>query len=317
MSFHRRLELLDYTPKVSAVVPNYNHARFLAQRLDSILAQTYKNVEILILDDCSTDDSRDVIERYCKKDPGRIRALFNDRNSGSVFRQWRKGIENSVGDLVWICESDDFCEPDFLEGLVKNFKDRSVNVAFGRIQFSDKDGNLQQGLDHYREGAEPGIWAAPLTRPAWQWFAGGFGINNVIANVGGCIFRRQSLSESVWLESENYSILGDWFLYCHLAGGGQISYEPSSVAYFRQHGGNISVASFVTPEYYEEHERLMLHLRRRWGVPDETVEAFYRKVVLQYAHHGMQEKLGPLEVHCDKRKLLAEKRALPHILIAF
>ncbi len=312
-----RLELLDYTPKVSAIVPNYNHAQFLEQRIDSILAQTYKNVEILILDDCSTDGSRAVIERYCKKNPDRVRALFNDRNSGNVFRQWRKGIENSTGELVWICESDDFCEPDFLEGLVKNFKDRSVNIAFGRIQFSDEDGNLQPGLDQYREGAEPGIWDAPLTRPARRWFAGGFGVNNVIANVGGCIFRRQSLPESVWCEAENYSILGDWFLYCHLAGGGQIAYEPSAVAYFRQHSGNTSVASFVTSGYYEEHERLMLLLRQQWGVPDETVEAFHHKVARQYAHHRLEEKLGPLKFYCDKQKLLAQKRTRPHILIAF
>ncbi len=317
LPFRRRLELLDYAPTVSAIVPNYNHAQFLEQRIDSILAQTYKNVEILILDDCSTDGSRAIIERYCKKYPDRIRALFNDRNSGNVFHQWHKGIENSAGELVWICESDDFCEPDFLEGLVKNVKDRSVNIAFGRIQFSDEDGNLQQGLDQYREGAEPGIWDAPLTRPARRWFTGGFGVNNVIANVGGCIFRRQSLPEPVWDETENYSILGDWFLYCHLAGGGQIAYEPSAVAYFRQHSGNTSVASFVTPGYYEEHERLMLLLRQRWGVPHETVEAFYQKVALQYARHRLEEKLGPLESYCDKQKLLAENRARPHILIAF
>ncbi len=317
LPFRRRLDLLDYAPKVSAIVPNYNHARYLKERVDSILAQTYENVEILILDDCSIDDSRAVIERYCEENPDRIRALFNDKNSGNVFRQWRKGIENTAGELVWICESDDFCEPDFLEGLVKNFKDRSVNIAFGRIQFSDEDGNLRQGLDQYREIAEPGIWDAPLTRPARRWFTGGFGVNNVIANVGGCIFRRRSLPEPVWGETETYSTLGDWFLYCHLAGGGQIAYEPSAVAYFRQHTGNTSVASFVTPGYYEEHERLMLLLRRRWGVPDDTVEAFYHKVAFQYARHRLEDKLGPLQSYCDKLKLLAERRTRPHILVAF
>ena len=317
LPFHRRLELLDHAPKVSAIVPNYNHARFLGQRIDSILAQTYENVEILILDDCSTDDSRTVIDRYCEKYPDRIRAIFNDENSGNVFRQWRKGIENSTGELVWICESDDFCEPDFLEVLVKNFRDRSVNIAFGRIQFSDESGNFRPWLDQYRELAEPGIWDAPLTRPARRWFAGGFGVNNVIANVGGCIFRRRSLPEPVLREAGNYSVLGDWFLYSHFADGGQIAYEPSAVAYFRQHDGNTSVASFVTPGYYEEHERLMLHLRRQWSVPDETVEAFYGKIAFQYGRHRLDKKFGPLESHCDKQKLLAQERTRPHILVAF
>ena len=317
LPFRQRLELLDYAPKVSAIVPNYNHARFLEQRIDSILAQTYENVEILILDDFSTDDSRSVIERYREEHPDRIRVLYSEANSGNVFRQWRKGIENSTGELVWVCESDDFCEQDFLEVLVKNFRDRSVNIAFGRIQFSKEDGSLRQGLDQYRENAEPGIWDAPLTRPARRWFAGGFGVNNVIANVGGCIFRRQLLPEAVWDEAAGYSILGDWFLYCHLAGGGQIAYEPSAVAYFRLHDSNTSVASYTKLGYYEEHERLMLLLRRRWGVPDETVEAFHHKVVFQYDRHGLAEKLGPLESYCDKRKLLAEQRAYLHVLIAF
>ncbi|MEW6638650.1 MAG: glycosyltransferase, partial [Actinomycetota bacterium] len=300
---HRRLELLEYRPKVSVIVPNYNHAPFLEQRIESILAQTYENIEVLILDDCSTDDSRAIIERYRARHPDRVRTLFNEANSGNVFRQWRKGLENSGGELVWICESDDFCEPDFLEGLVDKFKDPSVEIAFGRIQFSDRNGNLLQGLDQYREGAEPGIWKEPIVRPARRWFAGAFGVNNVIANVGGCVFRRQSLPEHVWREAEGYSILGDWFLYCHLAGGGQIAYEPSSVAYFRQHGGNTSVVAFTSTDYYEEHERLMLLLRRRWGVPDRTVEAFYEKVAWQYGRHGLEEKLGAMESYCDKRRL--------------
>ncbi len=314
---HRRLELLEYRPKVSVIVPNYNHAPFLEQRIESILAQTYENIEVLILDDCSTDDSRAIIERYRARHPDRVRTLFNEANSGNVFRQWRKGLENSGGELVWICESDDFCEPDFLEGLVDKFKDHSVEIAFGRIQFSDRNGNLLQGLDQYREGAEPGIWKEPIVRPARRWFAGAFGVNNVIANVGGCVFRRQSLPEHVWREAEGYSILGDWFLYCHLAGGGQIAYEPSSVAYFRQHGGNTSVVAFTSTDYYEEHERLMLLLRRRWGVPDETVEAFYEKVAWQYGRHGLEEKLGSMESYCDKRRLLAQEREQPHILIGF
>lgn len=318
MPFERRLELLDYAPKVSVIVPNYNHDRFLEQRLDSILNQTYRNIEVLVLDDRSTDDSRTVIESYRERHPDRIRTMFNEENSGNVFRQWRKGIEHSDGELVWICESDDFCEPDFLEGLVEKLKDRSVNIAFGRIHFSDGDGNFQVGMDHYREGAEPGIWSDPVSRPARRWFTGGFGVNNVIANVGGCVFRRRFLPEEVWSEAENYYILGDWFLYVHLAGGGKISYEPSSVAYFRQHGGNTSVNAFATPVFYEEHERLMTLLRRRWDVPERTVEAFYGKIAHQYERFGLEEKLGkPLEALCDMRKLLAEERSQPHILVAF
>ncbi len=313
----KRLERLDYRPKVSAIVPNYNHAAFLEQRIESILAQTYDNIDIVILDDCSSDDSRQIIKRYCELFPDRVRAIFNETNSGNVFRQWRKGVENGDSDLVWICESDDYCEPDFLENLVPYFRDRSVNIAFGAIQFCDREGNPQSGLDQYREGAEAGIWHEAVVRPAHRWFVGGFGVNNVIANVGGCIWRRQNLPSSVWEEAETFSVVGDWYLYCHIAGGGQIAFDPAAVAYFRQHGANTSVTAFVTPKFYEEHHRLMSLLRSTWDVPATTVEKFVSKVDFQYRHFKLEKKLGPITQYLDKDKLLSVDRQKPHILIAF
>jgi glycosyltransferase involved in cell wall biosynthesis len=317
LPYRKRLDLLDYQPKVSVIVPNFNHGRFLEQRIESILQQTYRHFELLILDDGSTDNSREVIDDYCARYPDRIRSIINETNSGSVFRQWRKGVENSDGELIWICESDDFCEPNFLESLVRHFKDRSVNISFGRIQFSHHDGKLRQGLDQYREGAEPDIWGKPLVRPASKWFSNGFGVNNVIANVGGCIWRNQNLPESVWREAETYTILGDWFLYCHLAGGGQIAFEPEAIAYFRQHGNNTSVSSFTKPTYYEEHQRLMTLLRQRWQTPAETVEKFFGKVSSQYQHFKLPAELGNLDQYINKSRLLEVTRRQPHILIAF
>lgn len=311
------LQRQDYAPKVTAVVPNYNHARFLRQRVDSILNQTYQNLEVLLLDDCSSDDSREIIAEYCERHPGRVRAILNEHNSGNVFRQWRKGVEAADGDLVWICESDDFCEPDFLASVVPHFRDRSVNIAFGRIQLADQEGNINPWLDSYREGAEPGIWAEPLVRPAQEWFAGGFGVNNVIANVGGCVWRHQTLPEMVWEEAQTYGVLGDWFLYSHVAGGGQIAYEPAAVAYFRQHGVNTSVSSYARPPFYWEHHRFMTRLRERWDVPPDTIDRFAGQVLDMYRRHGLAEKYGPFEQYVNKDQLKGIQRKIPHVLIAF
>lgn len=317
LPFARRLEKIEYHPKVSVIVPNYNHGRFLDQRIQSILNQTYSNMDVLVLDDCSTDNSREIISGYCQNHPGLVRAIHNTENSGNVFRQWRKGVENSEGELIWICESDDFCEPDFLERLVSNFKDRSVNIAFGRIQFCDKAGNFQAGLDNYREGAEVGIWDGRIGRPANEWFANGFGVNNVIANVGGCIFRRQTLPASVWNEAETFTVLGDWFLYANLAGGGQIVYEPAAVAYFRQHGDNTSVSAFSRLPYYLEHQRLMTFLKQRWDIPAATVSRFVGKVAHQYRHFKVATEFGELQQYVDEAELVAIRWRQPHILIAF
>jgi hypothetical protein len=83
-------------------------------------------------------------------------------------------------------------------------------------------------------------------------------VNNVIPNVGGCVWRRHALPDETWCEAMTYSVLGDWFLYLNIAGGGTLAFEPEAIAYFRQHGGNTSVLATQTKRYYEEHQNLML-----------------------------------------------------------
>lgn len=261
--------------RVTAIVPNYNHASFLAQRLDSIFGQTYPLIDVIVLDDCSTDDSQKVIEEYVARYPNRIQAVYNTINSGSVFAQWEKGHSLAQGDLIWICESDDFCEANFVERMIPVFRDPSVMLAFGRIEFVNSEGSYVPGMEHYREQAEPGIWQNAFSRPAWSWFKGGFGVKNVIANVGGSMWRRASLASEVWEEARGFKIMGDWFMYSVLAQGGQIAYEPAAVAYFRTHSGNTSGQSAQSkPEYYAEYYRLMAALKRRWPLPDATIDRF-------------------------------------------
>ena len=79
-------------PRVSVIVPNYNHARFLPKRIESILNQTFQDFELILLDDCSTDDSRSILSSYAS-DP-RVTIEFNKVNSGSTFKQWNKGVRS-------------------------------------------------------------------------------------------------------------------------------------------------------------------------------------------------------------------------------
>jgi glycosyltransferase involved in cell wall biosynthesis len=71
-------------PKVSIVIPNYNHATYLGRRVESVLRQTFQDFEVILLDDCSTDDSRSLLSEYAC-DP-RVRMEFNEKNSGSPFK---------------------------------------------------------------------------------------------------------------------------------------------------------------------------------------------------------------------------------------
>lgn len=121
-------------PRVSVIVPNFNYRNCLDRRIKSILAQTYNDYEIILLDDCSTDGSAEVIELY-RDNPKVSSIVYNEENSGSAFRQWEKGIDLANGELIWIAESDDFCDPCFLAILVSAFdRDPNCVISFCRSE---------------------------------------------------------------------------------------------------------------------------------------------------------------------------------------
>lgn len=123
-------------PKVSIIVPNYNLASYLEQRIQSILNWTYQDFELIYLDDASTDNSNVVFGKIAH-DP-RINAIINQTNNGSPFKQWNKGIRQANGEYIWNAESDDFTDLTLLKthieildiALRKRLKTSKSSTAF-------------------------------------------------------------------------------------------------------------------------------------------------------------------------------------------
>ena len=125
--------------KVSVIIPNYRHAPYLQERIDSVLAQTWRDFEIIILDDCSPDNSREVIERY-RGNEKITHIVYNEQNSGSTFVQWQRGFDLSQGEYIWIAESDDFAEPDFLASCVEQLdREPSCTLAYTESRLVDAE----------------------------------------------------------------------------------------------------------------------------------------------------------------------------------
>jgi glycosyltransferase involved in cell wall biosynthesis len=121
---------LKPVPKVSVIIPNYSHDRFLTKRIQSILDQTFQDFEIIYLDDASTDKSDAVVAPF----PSRFtHAIKNKTNSGIPFKQWNKGASLAKGEYLWIAESDDYADKHFLERLV-DVLDRHPNVGLAYCQ---------------------------------------------------------------------------------------------------------------------------------------------------------------------------------------
>ena len=106
--------------KISIIVPVYNAEDYLKRCLDSLINQTYKNIEIIIIDDSSTDNSKEIIKKYASKD-NRIRTFFSEINQG-VSKSRNIGLKSFFGDYVLFMDSDDYLKDDALEIML----DRSI-----------------------------------------------------------------------------------------------------------------------------------------------------------------------------------------------
>jgi glycosyltransferase involved in cell wall biosynthesis len=126
---------------VSVVVPNYNHIKYLGQRLKSIAEQTYRNLEIILLDDASSDNSLSVLDDFVKSE-SRVKTLIkNTQNSGGAFSQWMKGVEQVTGKYLWIAETDDFSDLRFVETLVNKLEqNENAAVAYCHSNWIDSEG---------------------------------------------------------------------------------------------------------------------------------------------------------------------------------
>lgn len=271
--------------------------------------------EIIILDDASTDHSRDVIAEAVKTSPVPIKTCFNPVNSKNIFAQWEKGLALASGDLIWICESDDTCDAEFLSFLLPHFADTGTMLAFGRIEFIDETGALRSdvndhvGLDRFSDSDEAHVASAS------SWFNGPFGLSCVIRNVGGCVFRRQTIRESLLAELKAYKTCGDWLLYSRFARGGQIVYDPRARSYFRLHGTNSSVRGFETIDFYDEHLCIAYALRRHYGVKIRTLRTMLRKVWHQCKSRLGKALAAEFADRISLKAIAAQARVVQHILI--
>ena len=123
-------------PAVSVIIPMYNAENFIAGGLESILAQTFKSFEVIVVDDCSTDNSRAVVESYVRKFDGRLKIFGTEKNSGSGALPRNKGLNFSRGEYIFFVDADDLITPPALEELYTLAKDFNTDVVYCEKYYS-------------------------------------------------------------------------------------------------------------------------------------------------------------------------------------
>lgn len=224
-------------PTVSVIVPNYNHARFLPRRLESILQQTYQDFELILLDDCSTDDSRSVLSQYA--DDPRVKMEFNGTNSGSTFKQWSMGVRLASGKYVWIAESDDYADRRLLGRLVEALEaDASVAYAYCRSWIVDESENKIDYADAYYKYPGSAYWKADSCCDGKEDCRHRFIYNNVVSNASSAVFRR-SVWDRVGGVDETMRTSGDWKLWAAMALTGKVAYVAEALNFYRMHDSTV------------------------------------------------------------------------------
>lgn len=253
-------------PKVSVIIPNYNHAPYLRQRIDSVLNQTYQDFEVIILDDCSRDNSREIIKEYTNNP--RIKIAFNESNSGSVFKQWNKGFRMATGEYVWLAESDDFAAPTFLETMVPCLdKDAAVGVAFcDSYQVSDNSVKLAREKWY---GQFANLYDHDFKANGKEYVANQMLFLATIPNASGVIFRR-TLAEKIGGADETFRVCGDWLFWARVLSLSDLYYTSAPLNYFRYHEQTARYINLKNGAIVEEACRVALYILKHLPVTPEN-----------------------------------------------
>lgn len=236
-------KLTDSNIKISVVIPNYNYEKFLLQRLYSILNQKIKIHEIIILDDVSTDNSRELIDNIEKEINKyiNIKKIYNKENSGSAFKQWRKGFEEATGDYVWIAEADDYCNDKFLENIIKPIKkNNNIVISYSDTAFIDKDGYIvMKSIKPEIDILKTKHWNNNFINNGKQEIENYAYLNCTIANVSSVLFKNNDYTR-FFEEAGKFKQAGDWMFYVYVMSTGDIAYTNKALNYYRIHGSNVT-----------------------------------------------------------------------------
>jgi glycosyltransferase involved in cell wall biosynthesis len=253
---------------VSIIVPNYNHARFLTQRLQTILDQTYRDFELIILDDASTDDSREVIEKFAQ-DP-RVRTVYNEKNTGSPFIQWNRGVAQAKGDYVWIAESDDYADPELLQSLVAVLRSReNLAVVYSQSWHVVDDGSVIGTIAPFYSDLDHGRWMQDFVNDGKDECSRYLIRKNTIPNASAAVFRRQLYEEAGGADA-NMRLAGDWMLWAKLLLRGDVAFVAKPLNYYRCHSSTVRSSVLYSTSEIEEFYRVCTFIKQQAGVAPKT-----------------------------------------------
>lgn len=203
-------------PVVSVLINNYNYDKFLREAIESVLNQTYKDFELIIVDDGSTDDSRIIIDGYHKKYPHIIIPVYKE--NGGQASAFNAGFKASKGEIIAFLDSDDYWFPDKLQRIVE------VHEQYAIVQH-----NLLKGRERYR---------LISNKSDKQRLLKEFGYIGAFIPTSGLSFRRDLLEKVFPIPEESLKICSETFVLCNALCYDNIYSINDCLGFYRVHGNN-------------------------------------------------------------------------------
>ena len=155
-------------PEFSIVMPAYNAGKYIGTAIESVIRQTFQDWELVIVNDCSTDNTVEIVQKYIQKD-SRIKCYNLPNNSGSAFMPRKEAVLKSTGHMIVMLDADDYLEDSYLEKMYRRWQETQADIILGKMYFvaNGEVRNILPGSDFDMDQIISGEEACMLTIPRW------------------------------------------------------------------------------------------------------------------------------------------------------
>ena len=226
-------------PLVSVIIPNYNYGHFISTSIESVLNQTYKNIELIFVDDGSSDNSVDIAKKYQSSI-----ILIQQENAG-VSTARNHGLVYAKGDFICFLDSDDSWEPEKVALQISKFQNKEIGVVYSSINICDEDLTFKETLSAFHRGDCSNLYFKYPTRAI------------VLLGCSSAMIRK-NVTTQVGKFDISLNTSADWDYFRRIANVTRVDFVDKPLVNYRRHSASMSVGSLE--KYYQDNELAVLKL---------------------------------------------------------